>query len=287
MLFRSLGDFKFFTNYFKVPIEKNQNSDRINELKQIVNPFILRRTKSQVLADLPELTEQIVYCDMEIEQEKWYETEKSKARNELLKIDVAQNRINVLNVLMKLRQLSNHPILLDKNSVLESGKFTVVTNYIQTILQSGQKMLIFSSFVSHLAVYEKWCKEQKIDFCKLIGSTKINDRQQEINKFQENHDTKIFFISLKSGGVGLNLTAASYVLLLDPWWNPFAEKQAIARVHRLGQTNKVNSVRFISKKTIEEKIILLQEKKQFLSESILELEQIPVNLDINLNFLLE
>ena len=148
-------------------------------------------------------------------------------------------------------------------------------------------MLIFSSFVSHLAVYEKWCKEQKIDFCKLIGSTKINDRQQEINKFQENHDIKIFFISLKSGGVGLNLTAASYVLLLDPWWNPFAEKQAIARAHRLGQTNKVNSVRFISKKTIEEKIILLQEKKQFLSESILELEQIPENLDLNLNFLLE
>ena len=282
-----LGDFKFFTNYFKIPIEKNQNSDRINELKQIVNPFILRRTKSQVLADLPELTEQIVYCDMEIEQEKWYETEKSKARNELLKIDVAQNRINMLNVLMKLRQLSNHPILLDKNSIIESGKFTVVTNYIQTILQSGQKILIFSSFVSHLAVYEKWCKEQKIDFCKLIGSTKINDRQQEINKFQENHDIKIFFISLKSGGVGLNLTAASYVLLLDPWWNPFAEKQAIARAHRLGQTNKVNSVRFISKKTIEEKIILLQEKKQFLSESILELEQIPENLDLNLNFLLE
>ena len=282
-----LGDFKFFTNYFKIPIEKNQDSDKIIELKNIVAPFILRRTKDQVLDDLPELSEQIIYCDMEPEQEKWYESEKSKARNELLKIDVAQNRINVLNVLMKLRQLSNHPKILDKNSKFESGKFLTITNYIQTLLQSRQKILVFSSFVSHLTLYENWCKDNKISFSKLTGETKIKDREQQIKQFQENQDIKIFFISLKSGGVGLNLTAASYVLLLDPWWNPFAEKQAIARAHRIGQQQKVNAIRFISKNSIEEKIIHLQEKKQLLSDSILDLENIPKDLELNLSYLLD
>ena len=281
-----LGDFKFFTTYFKIPIEKNQDLDKIEELRSIVNPFILRRTKEQVLDDLPELSEQIIYCEMETEQEKWYESEKSKARNELLKIDFANNRINVLNVLMKLRQLSNHPKILDKTSEFESGKFLVVTNYIESLLQSGQKMLVFSSFVKHLELYENWCKTNKISFCKLIGDTKISERENQIQEFQENSDTKIFFISLKSGGVGLNLTSASFVLLLDPWWNPFAEKQAIARAHRIGQINKVNAIRFISKNTIEEKIILLQEKKKLLSDSILELENIPQDLDNNLSFLL-
>ena len=282
-----LGDFKFFTTYFKIPIEKNQDLDKIEELRSIVNPFILRRTKEQVLDDLPELSEQIIYCEMEKEQEKWYESEKSKARNELLKIDFANNRINVLNVLMKLRQLSNHPKILDKTSEFESGKFLVVTNYIESLLQSGQKMLVFCSFVKHLELYENWCKTNKISFCKLIGDTKISERENQIQEFQENSDTKIFFISLKSGGVGLNLTSASFVLLLDPWWNPFAEKQAIARAHRIGQINKVNAIRFISKNTIEEKIILLQEKKKLLSDSILELENIPQDLDNNLSFLLE
>ncbi len=282
-----LGDFKFFTNYFKIPIEKNQDSDKILELKNIVNPFILRRTKEQVLDDLPELSEQIIYCEMDTAQEKWYESEKSKARNELLNIDAKNNKINLLNVLMKLRQLSNHPKILDKTSHFESGKFLAVTNYIQTLLQSGQKMLIFSSFVKHIELYENWCKDNKVDYCKLIGETKISERENQIQQFQENSDTKIFFISLKSGGVGLNLTSASFVLLLDPWWNPFAEKQAIARAHRIGQQNKVNAVKFISKNTIEEKIILLQDKKKLLSDSILELDNAPVDLNNNLSFLLE
>ena len=282
-----LGDFKFFTSYFKIPIEKNQKQDRIIELRNIVNPFILRRTKEQVLNDLPELSEQIIYCEMEDDQEKTYESEKSKARNELLKIDFAKNRINVLNVLMKLRQISNHLNLINENNESESGKFLVVTNYIQTLLQSNQKILIFSSFVKHLEIYENWATTNKISFSKLTGATKIADREAQINRFNNEVDNKIFFISLKSGGVGLNLTSASFVLLLDPWWNPFAEKQAIARAHRIGQTNKVHAVRFISKNTVEEKIILLQEKKKLLSDSILELENIPQDLDANLGFLLE
>jgi SNF2 family DNA or RNA helicase len=281
-----LGNFIFFTNYFKIPIEKNQDSDKISALKKLVYPFILRRTKDQVLKDLPELNEQIVYCDLSDEQEKLYDQEKSKARNELLKINFDKNRINILNVLMKLRQLSNHPKMFDKSLEIESGKFKEVTNYINSLLASGQKMLIFSSFVSHLKIYEDWCRANKIIFCKLIGETLIKDRENQIQQFQENNDIKIFFISLKSGGVGLNLTSASFVLLLDPWWNPFAEMQAIARAHRIGQLNKVNAVRFISKNTIEEKIILLQEKKKLLSESIIELENIPLDIDENLSFLL-
>lgn len=155
------------------------------------------------------------------------------------------------------------------------------------MLQSGQKMLIFSSFVKHIELYENWCNYNKINFCKLTGDTKVSERENQIQQFQENSGIKIFFISLKSGGVGLNLTSASFVLLLDPWWNPFAEKQAIARAHRIGQTSKVNAIRFISKNSIEEKIILLQEKKKLLSDSILELDNIPSDLAMNLGFLLD
>ena len=282
-----LGSYAFFAEHYKFPIEKKQDINSLLELKTLVNPFILRRTKEQVLTDLPELSEQILYCDMEPEQEKLYEEEKSKARNALLKTDgSAVDKINIINTLLRLRQLSNHPKMIDKKSEMDSGKYIAVTRYLETLVQSNQKTIVFSSFVSNLEFYKKWSIENKIDFCELTGATPQNERAYQVQKFQEQERSKLFFISLKAGGVGLNITKASYVLFLDPWWNPFAEKQGIGRAHRIGQMNKVNVVRFITKNTVEEKIIRLQENKKLLSDALLDENHISPDIEENLDFIL-
>ncbi|MBE0392813.1 DEAD/DEAH box helicase [Flavobacterium sp. PL002] len=283
-----LGSHAFFVKNYKIPIEKNQDETVLAELKTLISPFILRRTKEQVLDDLPELTEQIYYCDMEKEQEKLYEEEKSKARNALLRTDGTKaDKINIINTLMRLRQLSNHPKMIDAKSDLDSGKFNAVTDYLTTLIQSKQKTIVFSSFVSNLGFYKEWCIENKIKFCELTGATDQKDREIAVNRFQEQEDILVFFISLKAGGVGLNITKASYVLFLDPWWNPFAEKQGIGRAHRIGQLNKVNVIRFISKNTVEEKIIRLQETKKLLSDSLLDDNSMSQDIEANLSYILE
>ena len=282
-----LGTYAFFAENFKIPIEKKQDENSLSELKNLIQPYILRRTKEQVLKDLPELTEQIYYCDMDPEQEKLYEKEKSKARNFLLKTDGSSpDKISIINTLMKLRQLSNHPKMVDQESEIDSGKYNAVTNYLETLVKEKQKTIIFSSFVTNLSFYTDWCKENKIDFCEITGETPARKREQQVNLFQENENPLLFFISLKAGGVGLNITKASYVLFLDPWWNPFAEKQGVGRAHRIGQLNKVNVIRFISKNTVEEKIIKLQENKKLLSDSLLEESYINDEIEVNLEYIL-
>ncbi|WP_299255853.1 DEAD/DEAH box helicase [uncultured Aquimarina sp.] len=283
-----LGSYPFFKDHFKTPIEKHQNEERIKELKGLVDPFILRRTKEQVAKDLPELSEQTIYTEMLTEQEKEYESQKSAARNLLLGIDtVSTNKIHIINTLTKLRQLANHPKLLKNNTEGTSGKFKDVTSYLETLMKSNKKVLIFSSFVSHLNLYQEWSTTQSISFVSLTGQTKSSDREKIVNEFQENDAISLFFISLKAGGVGLNLTKASYVILLDPWWNPFIEKQAIARAHRIGQKNNVMVTRFITKNTIEEKIIRLQEQKKNLSDEIIPIDAIPDYIESDLEELLK
>ncbi|MBZ4041497.1 DEAD/DEAH box helicase [Flavobacterium hibisci] len=282
-----LGTYNFFAENFKIPIEKKHNEEVLTELKNLIQPYILRRTKEQVLKDLPELTEQIYYCDMDPEQEKLYEKEKSKARNFLLKTDGSSpDKISIINTLMKLRQLSNHPKMVDADSEIDSGKFIAVTNYLENLVKAKQKAIIFSSFVTNLNFYTDWCKQNKIEFCEITGETPASKREQQVKLFQENENRLLFFISLKAGGVGLNITKASYVLFLDPWWNPFAEKQGVARAHRIGQLNKVNVIRFISKNTVEEKIITLQENKKLLADSLLEESYINDELEGNLAYIL-
>lgn len=282
-----LGSYTFFMENFKNPIEKKQNEEVLTELKNLIQPYILRRTKEQVLKDLPELTEQIYYCDMDPEQEKLYEKEKSKARNFLLKTDGSSpDKISIINTLMKLRQLSNHPKMVDADSEIDSGKYIAVTNYLENLVKAKQKVIIFSSFVTNLNFYTHWCKQNKIEFCEITGETPAGKREQQVKLFQENENPLLFFISLKAGGVGLNITKASYVLFLDPWWNPFAEKQGVARAHRIGQLNKVNVIRFISKNTVEEKIVKLQENKKLLSDSLLEESYINDELEGNLAYIL-
>lgn len=282
-----LGSYDFFAQNFKIPIEKKQDENSLSELKNLIQPYILRRTKEQVLKDLPELTEQIYYCDMDPEQEKLYEKEKSKARNFLLKTDGSSpDKISIINTLMKLRQLSNHPKMVDQESEIDSGKYIAVTHYLENLVKAKQKAIIFSSFVTNLSFYTSWCKENKIDFCEITGETPASKREQQVKLFQEKENPLLFFISLKAGGVGLNITKASYVLFLDPWWNPFAEKQGVGRAHRIGQLNKVNVIRFISKNTVEEKIIKLQENKKLLSDSLLEESYISDEIENNLEFIL-
>ncbi|QBN18768.1 DEAD/DEAH box helicase [Flavobacterium nackdongense] len=283
-----LGSYPFFAENYKIPIEKKQDESSLLELKNIISPFILRRTKEQVLKDLPELSEQVFYCEMEPEQAKLYEEEKSKARNALLKADGSLvDKISIINTLMRLRQLSNHPKMIDDKSEMDSGKYIAVTQYLETLVQSNQKTIVFSSFVSNLNFYKCWCQQNKVDFCELTGETALKERELQVNRFQENDKTLLFFISLKAGGVGLNITKASYVVFLDPWWNPFAEKQGIGRAHRIGQLNKVNVIRFIAKNTVEEKIISLQERKKLLSDALLDENFIGAEIEDHLDFILE
>ncbi|WP_268848865.1 DEAD/DEAH box helicase [Flavobacterium aestivum] len=283
-----LGSYTFFAENYKFPIEKKQDENSLLELKNLISPFILRRTKEQVLKDLPELSEQIFYCEMEPEQEKLYEEEKSKARNFLLKTEgPSRDKISIINTLMRLRQLSNHPKMIDSKSEMDSGKYIAVTRYLETLVQSNQKTIVFSSFVSNLDFYKTWCKENKIDFCELTGDTPLKEREYQVNRFQGQEKPLLFFISLKAGGVGLNITKASYVVFLDPWWNPFSEKQGIGRAHRIGQLNKVNVIRFIAKNTVEEKIIRLQESKKLLADSLLDENYLSADIEENLDFILE
>ncbi|HBK82315.1 MAG TPA: serine/threonine protein kinase, partial [Flavobacterium sp.] len=281
-----LGNYSFFKDNFKIPIEKKCDEDVIVNLKKLINPYILRRTKEQVAKDLPELTEQVFYSEMQPEQLKLYDQEKSAARNHLLDLKQQKNKINVLNVLLKLRQIANHPVLIDiKNH--SSGKFTDVVEYLETLLKAKQKILVFSSFVKHLELYTTWCQENNYNYSLLTGSVIGDDKEKVITNFQNNPENQLFFISLKAGGVGLNLTAANYIVILDPWWNPFTEKQAIARAHRIGQEKQVHVMRFIAKNSIEEKIISLQKNKKDLSDSIIQESEIPASIIENLSYLLE
>lgn len=270
-----LGNYPSFEKHFKKPIENEKDENQIKVLKSLIDPYLLRRTKSEVAKELPELTEQIFYTRLATEQKKLYEEEKSKVRNYIIerKLDLASNhkstvKISVLNALMRLRQLANHPKLIDSDAT--SGKFEDVAAYLEILIKSKQKTLIFSSFSSHLKVYADWCNTHGIKYNLLTGKTKVTDREKEVADFENNEDSLLFLISLKAGGTGLNLTRASYVIILDPWWNPFAELQAIGRAHRIGQTQQVNVVRFITKETIEEKIHTLQQTKKALSDYLIE-----------------
>lgn len=271
-----LGKFTFFKEQFLLPIEKNKDTEAIKKLKKMVDPYILRRTKEQVAPDLPELIEGVHYSEMPAEQTRIYQQEKSAARNYLAGLDkeATQYRFHVLSSILKLRQIANHPGLTNPDYLGDSGKFEDVVNHINTIVKANHKLLIFSSFVSHLEMYEKWLQSQQMLFVKLTGSSSQEDRKYAVDKFQNDPEILVFLLSIKAGGTGLNLTAADYVFILDPWWNPFVEKQAVARAHRIGRSNSVIVKRFISKDTIEEKILSLQTNKKVLSDDILEINDL-------------
>jgi len=263
-----LGDQSFFRKFFALPIEKNGDEEKREKLQMLVKPFIFRRTKAQVEKELPELSEEIIFCEMTPMQQKTYLNEKSSIRNYIFD-NIDKQGINkaafvVLQALTKLRQLANHPVLIDENYKFDSGKFNEVIRNLETLLSEGHKVLIFSSFVKHLNLFSTYFDQYQIGYSMLIGET--SDRARVVKEFQTEEHRKVFLISTKAGGVGLNLTQASYVFLLEPWWNPAVENQAISRAHRIGQTRHVICYRFISLGSIEEKIIRLQQKKSTLAE---------------------
>jgi SNF2 family DNA or RNA helicase len=263
-----LGNMTFFKNEFLHPIEKHNDDEKKKTLQHLITPFVLRRSKSEVARELPPVSEQYIYCEMNDSQAEIYETEKSKARNLILdnisKFGIEKSSIVILQSLTRLRQIANHPVLTDENYVLGSGKFDEVIRNMESLRQEGHKALVFSSFVKHLDIVGEYLDNGSIAYARLTGETR--NREQEIKSFSEDVHRPFFLISLKAGGVGLNLTSADYVLLLDPWWNPASELQAINRAHRIGQDKHVFVYRFITKNTLEEKIIKLQEKKTELAD---------------------
>jgi len=263
-----LGTHQHFMKYYAIPLSKNQDDPAGDKLKKLINPFILRRTKEEVAPELPPVTETAVLCEMTEEQQSLYETEKSKVRNLIIEnfklAGVKNSSVLVLRALTVLRQLANHPRMLDKSSDAGSGKFKEVTDSLETVLAENHKVLIFSSFVKHLNLVEEYCNEKGYKYALLTGST--TNREKVINSFKSSNDIQLFLISLKAGGVGLNLTEADYVFILDPWWNPAAEMQALNRAHRIGQDKNVFVYRFITRETVEEKIVQLQQKKKDLAD---------------------
>ena len=277
-----LGDLSFFRREFAKPIEKLGDDEKEVKLRKIIKPFILRRTKEMVARDLPPITEQTVYCDMTDDQEKLYDEEKSAVRNSILKSIAStgpeKSTIVVLQGLMKLRQISNHPVMAYDDYSSGSGKFETVLQDMESVISEGHKILVFSSFVKHLDLYAAELKKKRILFAMLTGAS--TNREKIVNSFQNDPGNKIFLISLKAGGVGLNLTAADYVFILDPWWNPASEMQALNRAHRIGQDKSVFVYRYITSNSIEEKIIRLQEKKSKLADTFISSNNPLKDLDI-------
>lgn len=272
-----LGNLNSFNERFVTPIEKGKDEFKMQQLKAIIKPFVLRRTKDQVAKDLPEKTEQIIYCQMTDEQAEAYETTKSYYRNEILKsvseIGVSRSHFTLLKGLTRLRQIANHPILANKDYEFGSGKFDEVIVRANTAKAEGHKVLMFSQFVKQLDIYRNNFDINKHPYSYLDGSMTNIERQNAVTNFQTKEDLPFFLISLKAGGLGLNLTNADYVFLIDPWWNPAIERQAVDRTHRIGQTKSVFIYKFITKDTVEEKIIALQNKKKLLADNIITTEE--------------
>ena len=241
-------------------------------LAKALRPFILRRTKDQVAKDLPAKTEQTVFCDLEPEQRKLYDELREHYRRSLLtkvaEVGLGRAKIQVLEALLRLRQAACHPGLIDtKRKKESSAKLDMLIPQLQEILESGHKVLVFSQFTSLLTIVKDRLKGESLDYIYLDGKTR--DRAALVEQFQTDPECRLFLISLKAGGVGLNLTAAEYVFLLDPWWNPAVEAQAIDRSHRIGQTKPVFAYRLIARDTVEEKVLALQQSKRELADAIL------------------
>jgi superfamily II DNA or RNA helicase len=273
-----LGSQEFFRKEYADPIDKEKNKEKIAELQKLSAPFILRRTKEQVAKDLPAKTELILWCEMEKQQQSVYEEIRSQIEGEVLtsikKQGLQKSKLFVLQGIMKLRQVCNSPLLLkDKEYPYEDS---IKTNELLAELinnLSSHKVLVFSQFTSMLAILSEKLKENNIPHFKLTGATPPKERNILVQQFNDmGNPHRVFLLSLKAGNAGINLTAADYVFLFDPWWNTAIEQQAIDRAHRIGQTKNVFAYKMICKNTIEEKIVQLQQKKKKLAENIISEE---------------
>ncbi len=266
-----LGSYKKFTESFVKGIQKSENANATDILKKTIYPFVLRRTKDLVAKELPPKSESIHYCEMEKDQARFYNLWKDSIRYEIMKEietkGIKKSGFKVLEGLLRLRQICNHPVLVDGSYKKKSSKFEEFKAMITKVVAEGHKILIFSQFVQMLEIMREYLDKEQIKYEFLTGRT--TNREERIKNFKETDGIKIFLISLKAGGFGLNLTEADYVFHYDPWWNPAVENQATDRAHRIGQNKHVFVYKFITKDTIEEKILRLQEKKKRLVEEII------------------
>jgi non-specific serine/threonine protein kinase len=269
-----LGSVEFFRQEFAVPIDKFGEPEQKEHLKKILYPFILRRTKEQVAKDLPDKTETVLFCEMEDDQRKIYDAYRNDYRSRIMgtieEQGIQRSQLTILQGLMKLRQICDSPAILNEEDKFpnHSIKLDELAREITENI-GNHKALIFSQFLGMLALIREKLELLGVKYEYFDGSTSAPDREKAIQSFQNNDEVRVFLISLKAGGVGLNLTAADYVYIVDPWWNPAVEQQAIDRTHRIGQTKNIFAYRMICKDTIEDKIMQLQEKKRLLAKELI------------------
>ena len=276
-----LFNYKDFKTKYETPIVKDEDEKSLKKLKMLIEPFILRRTKKEVLTELPEKTVTVLNNEMDEEQEKLYLTYLAQAKEELA--DEIENngfeksQIKILALLTRLRQICCHPKLFIENYKGHSSKLDQCMEIVEDATEAGHKILIFSTYTSMFDLLEKELGARNINYFKLTGSTKVDERIKMVDEFNETNNAKVFLISLKAGGTGLNLTGADMVIHYDPWWNLSAENQATDRAYRIGQKNNVQVYKLITKNSIEEKIYELQKRKSELAQNMLSTKTTFVN----------
>ena len=265
-----LGTFQHFKNTFATPIERDQNKKASRRLKKLIQPFILRRLKTDVLKELPAKTEVTLHIEMSHDEAVLYEAQRLKSIEKIENADgkPGQKHLQILAELTKLRQLCCNPALVLPGTGIESSKLKVFGDMVDDLLNNNHKVLVFSQFVRHLTILREFLDKKKITYQYLDGSTPVKKRKERIKAFQSGIGD-IFLISLKAGGFGLNLTAADYIIHMDPWWNPAVEDQASDRAHRIGQTRPVTVYRMVVKDSIEQQIINLHKEKRELAQNLL------------------
>lgn len=269
-----LFGYRKFKNTYEIPIIKGEDEAVMSKLKMLIEPFVLRRNKKEVLKELPEKTVTVLDNEMGEEQRNIYLNYLLRAKQEISEqIDLngyESSRMQILSALTRLRQICCHPSLFIKDYNEGSSKLEQCMEIIQEAVNGGHKILLFSGYTSMFEIIEKELQKSNIKYFKLTGSTKVEERMQLVDEFNDNQEIKVFLISLKAGGTGLNLTGADMVIHYDPWWNISTENQATDRAYRIGQKNNVQVYKLITKNSIEEKIYKLQERKAKLADEMLD-----------------
>jgi SNF2 family DNA or RNA helicase len=269
-----LGDRDDFRERYEIPITRHNSADDLARLSKRIKPFLLRRKKQEVSTDLPEKLEQVAYCELSQAQQEMYSALLKGARSQVEQAvdqkSEGKARMLMLTALLRLRQAACDLRLLKPDADASSGKLELFNELLQEAIDGGHRVLVFSQFVSMLQLIKAGLEKDGVEHCYLDGQTK--DRSGVVDRFQEG-DVPVFLISLKAGGVGLNLTAADTVIHFDPWWNPAVEAQATDRAHRIGQKNVVTSYKLITRGTVEEKILNLQRKKREIIDATIENEE--------------
>lgn len=276
-----LLSYKKFKEQYEIPIAKDNDIECMNRLKMMIEPFVLRRIKKEVLTELPDKTVTVLNNEMQDEQLKIYASYIARAKEEAIR-EIGENgfersQIKILALLMRLRQICCHPSLFLNNYHGESSKMNQCMEVIKDAILAGHKILLFSGYTSMFEILERELKREKIKYSKLTGQTKVGDRIKLVDEFNEDEEIKVFLISLKAGGTGLNLIGADVVIHYDPWWNLSAENQATDRTYRIGQKNNVQVYKLITKNSIEEKIYELQQKKAKLADNMLSTQNTFIN----------